>query len=159
MAPEMLRREIYDIKIDIWSLGILLYQLLTNKIPYKSKTIKELVEELDTINIVVSKEFNISIECINLLNGLLQQQINLRYNYQDLFNDKWIIGSSQPIEIPKRKVEPEPIFNNHFHCFSDNDYLIINSPPQNTANSYIPPSPSLSSTISCLKQSIKYFSI
>ena len=159
MAPEMLRREIYDIKIDIWSLGILLYQLLTNKIPYKSKTIKELVEELDTINIVVSKEFNISIECINLLNGLLQQQINLRYNYHDLFNDKWIVGSSQPIEIPKRKVEPEPIFNNHFHCFSDNDYLIINSPPQNTANSYIPPSPSLSSTISCLKQSIKYFSI
>ena len=53
----------------------------------------------------------------------------------------------------------EPIFNNHFHCFSDNDYLIINSPPQNTIHSYIPNSPSLSSTISSLKKSMKYFSI
>jgi len=159
MAPEMLRREIYDIKIDIWSLGILLYQLLTNQIPYMSKTIKELVVEQDTIDIVVSSVFDISIECINLLNGLLQLQPKLRYNYQDLFNDKWIVGTSQPIEIPKRNVDTEPIFNNHFHCFSDNDYLIINSPPQNTINSYIPNSPSLSSTISCLKNSIKYFSI
>lgn len=160
MAPEMLRKEKYDIKIDIWSLGILLYQLLTNEIPYKSKTIKDLVDELEMNHIVIPDKLNISMECIHLLNGLLQQNINDRLDYPDLFNHRWIMGSSKPIEIPKKNTieESEPIFNNHFHCFSENDYLIINSPPQNTINNNHN-SPSLSNTISCLKNSIKYFSI
>ena len=53
----------------------------------------------------------------------------------------------------------EPIFNNHFHCFSENDYFLINSPPQNTFNKELYNSSSLYNTISCLKKSIKYFSI
>ena len=93
---------------------------------------------MDSINIKIPDEFNISIECIHLLNGLLQQNSNDRFDYSALFNHKWIIGSSKPIEIPNKDIieETEPIFYNHFHCFSENDYLIINSPPQNTFSNY-----------------------
>jgi serine/threonine protein kinase len=34
MAPELLNQEIYDQKVDIWSAGVIFYQLLTGKLPF-----------------------------------------------------------------------------------------------------------------------------
>ena len=39
MAPEILESEKYDNSIDVWSLGILLYELYHNKSAFKSKNI------------------------------------------------------------------------------------------------------------------------
>eukprot|EP01084_Bolivina_argentea_P311267 538776_1 len=46
MAPEMLQDnlKIYNNKIDIWSLGITLYYLATNKFPYKNNGVMVIVE-------------------------------------------------------------------------------------------------------------------
>ena len=41
MAPEMLLKRKYDAKVDIWSVGIILYEALFGKAPYKSETIEE----------------------------------------------------------------------------------------------------------------------
>lgn len=42
MAPEVLRKEKFSPKSDIWSVGIVLYVLLTGKIPYSEKDQKKL---------------------------------------------------------------------------------------------------------------------
>jgi serine/threonine protein kinase len=34
-SPQMLRGEKYDDKIDIWSIGILTYELLIGRIPFR----------------------------------------------------------------------------------------------------------------------------
>lgn len=38
MAPEILEKKQYDEKVDIWSLGILLYELFHNKSPFWAST-------------------------------------------------------------------------------------------------------------------------
>lgn len=37
MAPEMLKGQFYDTKIDIWSSGVIFYTLLFGKLPFSSK--------------------------------------------------------------------------------------------------------------------------
>jgi serine/threonine protein kinase len=37
MAPEIINKDMYDYKIDIWSLGILLYELLHGYSPFRAK--------------------------------------------------------------------------------------------------------------------------
>ena len=38
MAPEIYETENYDEKVDVWSLGILIYELLHGKSPFVGKT-------------------------------------------------------------------------------------------------------------------------
>ena len=38
MAPEIYETESYDEKVDVWSLGILIYELLHGKSPFVGKT-------------------------------------------------------------------------------------------------------------------------
>ena len=40
MAPELIKREKYNEKVDVWALGCIVYQLLTGKTPFDAKNIK-----------------------------------------------------------------------------------------------------------------------
>lgn len=44
-APEILRSDFYDFKIDVFSLGIVLFFTVTGKIPFESKDVDDLIEE------------------------------------------------------------------------------------------------------------------
>ena len=44
MAPEILKGEKYEYESDIYSFGILLWEMLTGQIPYKNKTTAEIIE-------------------------------------------------------------------------------------------------------------------
>lgn len=38
MAPEMLFKGEYDYRVDIWALGVLLYEMLHGRAPFQGKT-------------------------------------------------------------------------------------------------------------------------
>lgn len=42
MAPEMVLEKTYDYKIDIWALGVLLYELIHGKAPFQAQNLKEM---------------------------------------------------------------------------------------------------------------------
>jgi serine/threonine protein kinase len=48
MAPEVLKGEIYSNKADIWSLGVVLYEMIFGHCPFQSNSIAKLIEVLDT---------------------------------------------------------------------------------------------------------------
>jgi len=42
-APELFLQQTYDIKIDIWSAGIVFYIMLTGELPFNSESIPKLI--------------------------------------------------------------------------------------------------------------------
>lgn len=46
MAPEILMHRKYDAKADLWSVGVILYEGLFGKAPYKSENMEELIEKV-----------------------------------------------------------------------------------------------------------------
>ena len=44
MAPEILENKNYNSKIDIFSCGVILYIILTGKVPFGGYTVEEIIE-------------------------------------------------------------------------------------------------------------------
>ena len=42
MAPELVNRQPYTEKVDVWSLGVITYQLLSGKTPFEANSIKKI---------------------------------------------------------------------------------------------------------------------
>lgn len=37
LAPEMITRQVYNLSVDLWCIGVLLYEFLVGKPPFESK--------------------------------------------------------------------------------------------------------------------------
>lgn len=59
MAPEVLEEKPYTFSADIWSIGVVYYQMLYGKMPYKGNTDYEIFNNIKTKTIDFS-QFNIS---------------------------------------------------------------------------------------------------
>ena len=46
VAPEVLKNPSYDSRIDIWSLGIILFEMLTLDIPFNGDTLAEVQKQI-----------------------------------------------------------------------------------------------------------------
>ena len=93
MAPEMLNEKNYGKEIDIWSLGILLYEMLHGHSPFKPD--KANFNDKDVIkNIIYQKNIkyksNLSKECIELMTHLIDKNIKRRYSLEDIINSKFV---------------------------------------------------------------------
>ena len=102
MAPELIKRKSYDLSIDIWSIGIIMFKLLNKgQHPYYSK--KE-SQEVFLRNLKENKkrEFNTNVSylAINLMNRLLQHDPIKRYKASEALKHPWITRNPED-KIPK----------------------------------------------------------
>lgn len=51
MAPEVMKRQKYGLKADIWSIGIILYEMIYGKIPYEPMRAPDMYEQIINKNI------------------------------------------------------------------------------------------------------------
>ncbi|XP_045508837.1 serine/threonine-protein kinase ULK3 [Colias croceus] len=90
MAPEMVAGE-YDARVDLWSVGVIMYECLFGKAPYSSNTFKELVDKIQRkAPIEIPANSSISPGCIDLLTRLLQHDPDKRITYEDFFNHEYL---------------------------------------------------------------------
>ena len=136
MSPEIINHKSYDENIDLWTLGILLYELMHSFSPFRPKKEKfsedEVIENIRKHNI----EFyvNISEECKKLILGLLEYDENKRYKMNDIINSDFIKihekseGKKNVISRNNLKKNYSNIYNNNSNdTFEHIEYNLIKS--------------------------------
>ena len=82
----------YNKKADLWSIGIIIYQLLYKKLPFNATNKFELkLEKIRWTSVKLPENSNnpISDKCFDLINRLLQKDPNKRISFEDYFNHKF----------------------------------------------------------------------
>ncbi|XP_062091271.1 serine/threonine-protein kinase ATG1a [Humulus lupulus] len=93
MAPEIIKNQKYDAKADLWSVGAILFQLVTGRPPFDGNSQLQLFE-----NIITSTELQFpagSLEvlhpdCVNLCRCLLRQNPVERLTFKEFFSHKFL---------------------------------------------------------------------
>jgi serine/threonine protein kinase len=95
MAPELIKREVYSEKIDVWSLGVITYQLLSGKTPFESRSIKKIDfnicnKDVKFLNSTQENWSDISGEAKDFINQCLNRDQISRPSVKELFEHPWI---------------------------------------------------------------------
>lgn len=86
MAPEVLNGDLYNSKADIWSLGVVLFEMLFGFCPFNEGSISDFLHHIDNFRITIPQEINpISSITEGLLRRMLEKDHFRRISWEDLF--------------------------------------------------------------------------
>ncbi|XP_024441074.1 serine/threonine-protein kinase ATG1a isoform X3 [Populus trichocarpa] len=108
MAPEIIQNKKYDAKADLWSVGAILFQLVTGKPPFDGNSQYQLFQ-----NILTSTELRfpqgaleeLHPDCVDLCRGLLRRNPVERLTFKEFFNHKFL---GEPRLLVSAKSSPLP---------------------------------------------------
>ncbi|XP_039625234.1 MAP/microtubule affinity-regulating kinase 4 isoform X1 [Polypterus senegalus] len=104
-APELFQGKKYDgPEVDIWSLGVILYTLVSGSLPFDGQNLKELRERV--LRGKYRVPFYMSTDCENILRRFLVLNPTKRCTLEQIMKDKWINTGYEGEEL-KPHVEPE----------------------------------------------------
>ena len=120
MAPEMLKELTYDYKVDIWSCGVVLYEILHRGLPHKSDAYKNkhkvILKYLQNNKVSYSKK--LSNEVVDLLKKCLELDPKKRCTAQDILNHPWM----KNVETEKRVTTYKPKISHSKHKWLQGAY-------------------------------------
>ena len=90
MAPEIMKNKKYDLKSDLWSVGVILYEMLIGHAPFRAKNIFDLMKQIERNDVKIPMETNISDDCRDLLLKLLQKDPEKRISWPQFFTHPWL---------------------------------------------------------------------
>ncbi|XP_035236902.1 MAP/microtubule affinity-regulating kinase 3a isoform X8 [Anguilla rostrata] len=104
-APELFQGKKYDgPEVDVWSLGVILYTLVSGSLPFDGQNLKELRERV--LRGKYRIPFYMSTDCENLLKRFLVLNPAKRGTLEQIMKDRWINAGCEDDEL-KPFVEPE----------------------------------------------------
>ena len=135
MAPELLIDSVFNIKADLWSYGVILYEMLYGNNPYNFPT--SLTQLKDCI---INKKIKISdgysTNCILLLKSLLIVDPATRIDWTSFFNHPWfsssIIHNDEIFDMDEQFESHNVFTSNHFFDVSNKE--IVSEDNNNNSN-------------------------
>uniref|UniRef100_A0A3B3QPD7 non-specific serine/threonine protein kinase n=1 Tax=Paramormyrops kingsleyae TaxID=1676925 RepID=A0A3B3QPD7_9TELE len=105
-APELFQGKKYDgPEVDVWSLGVILYTLVSGSLPFDGQNLKELRERV--LRGKYRIPFYMSTDCENLLKKFLILNPSKRGSLEQIMKDRWMNAGHDEEEL-KPYVEPTP---------------------------------------------------
>ncbi|XP_039403393.1 serine/threonine-protein kinase MARK2 isoform X7 [Mauremys reevesii] len=105
-APELFQGKKYDgPEVDVWSLGVILYTLVSGSLPFDGQNLKELRERV--LRGKYRIPFYMSTDCENLLKKFLILNPSKRGTLEQIMKDRWMNVGHEDDEL-KPYMEPVP---------------------------------------------------
>ncbi|XP_063820876.1 testis-specific serine/threonine-protein kinase 1-like [Pseudophryne corroboree] len=96
-APEILQGIPYHPKFfDIWSMGIILYIMVSGAMPYDDSNIKKMLRTQKAHRIDFPYSKHISSDCKDLIYRMLQPDVTRRLTICEILNHSWLQLASKP---------------------------------------------------------------
>ena len=127
MAPELFNFNKFSRKSDIWSVGIILYELLNNILPYnfkKCQTIKDIVKSF-TNELLFTK--NISLEAQDLLQKILKVNFKERIDWDEMLIHPWIEDVLSEDVLSEDVVSEDVVSKEHSNIETKNNNILAPS--------------------------------
>ncbi|KAL1071829.1 hypothetical protein V6Z11_D11G113600 [Gossypium hirsutum] len=148
MAPEIIQNKKYDAKADLWSVGAILFQLVTGKPPFDGNNQLQLFQ-----NILRSTELQfpegalekLHPDCVNLCRSLLRHDPVERLTFREFFDHKFLGERSKKVglELDSSRLQSEAMVEQFDSSASENksplpyrDVIDISSINQKSASSF-----------------------
>ena len=125
MAPEIMNKKKYNSKVDLWSLGIIIYEMLYGYVPFTGSNVIDLMKNIEKNNLEFDSNFNISNNCKLLISSLLKIDPKERIEWNNFFSNDWF--NQNLIEIDENKLLEIAINGNipNLNNFNNNEINLL----------------------------------
>ena len=110
LAPEIIKEQGHDERVDIWCIGVLLFELTTGTVPFPGNDIESLENNILKLRIQWPKEINVDAK--NLISKILKLDPNARISLSDMlkhpFITKYIPNASECLIKPDESLKYKP---------------------------------------------------
>ena len=110
LAPEIIKEQGHDEHVDIWCIGVLLFQLSTGNIPFQGNDIETLKNNIVKLKIVWPEDINIDVK--NLILKILKLDPNSRLPLSDIlqhpFFTRYFPDAAQSLIKPDDNIKYKP---------------------------------------------------
>lgn len=131
-APELFNDESYrGLYVDYWSLGVLLYFMVTSSMPFKAQTVSALKKLI--LDGTYDMPEDISNDCCFVIKNLLRKDPEERLNLDDLRESEWLKHETFPKSLPKYKMQNQLQASIPGKCDQDTSCCAILSPDEKEA--------------------------
>lgn len=125
IPPEMIKNEMHDEKVDIWSLGVLFYEVLYGYVPFRINfkqgniQLQTKIIEKNILNGNIEYKNDISQEAIDVLKKMLEPDPSKRYNAESVLSSPFFssvikINQTQNPQDFQKQFENEKHMNQKF---------------------------------------------
>ena len=88
LAPEIIKEEGHDEKVDVWCIGVLLFELITGNVPFQGNDLESLKENILHLRIAWPKDINTDAK--NLIKKILKLDPGSRISLEEMLQHPFI---------------------------------------------------------------------
>ena len=100
LAPEVVKGDHYDFKVDSWGLGLILFELLTGFMPFYSskpeRNLRNIIDGKIEFEKLYNEPWYMNVHAVKLLKGLLEKDPSKRISVSDALDSIWFECDVKP---------------------------------------------------------------